>query len=82
MPTRLLLGTDIELDARIGPGDRDLVRQATAGWLPLALGPFALGSVVLSGNQIQAAPAGQPVLSLVAWCSDLVPLAPAIAGNR
>ena len=81
VPTRLLLGTDIRLDARLGADDRDLVRQATSGALPLSLGPFELGSVVLSGDQIQAAPAGQPLLSLVGWCSDLVPLAPALPGD-
>ncbi|HEX5077800.1 MAG TPA: hypothetical protein VFV80_01540 [Geminicoccaceae bacterium] len=82
VPTRILLGTDIELDARIGPGDRDLVRQATAGGLPLALGPFDLGSIALAGDGIRAVPAGRPALYVVGWCSDLVPLAPAIAGNR
>jgi hypothetical protein len=81
VPTRLLLGTDIRLDARVGAGDRDLIRRAVATGAALSLGPFDLGQVALAGDQIQAAPADNPALYVVGWCSDLVPLAPSTPGS-
>lgn len=86
VPTRLLLGTDIRLDARVGPDDRDLVRRAVESGAALSLGPFSLGSIALAGDRVQAGPiddaADKPALYLVGWCSDLVPLSPATAGNQ
>ena len=81
VPTRLLLGTDIRLDARVGPNDRDLVRRAVATGASLSLGPFELGSVALAGDRVRAVPADKPALYLVGWCSDLVPLSPFTPGN-
>jgi hypothetical protein len=85
VPTRLLLGTDIQLDARLGPDDRDLVQRAVTAGASLSLGPFDLGSVALAGDRIQGVPAGdaadQPALYLVGWCSDLVPLSPHMPGK-
>jgi hypothetical protein len=81
VPTCLLLGTDIRLDARVGPNDRDLVRRAVATGASLSLGPFELGSVALAGDRVQAVPADKPALYLVGWCSDLVPLSPSTPGN-
>ena len=81
VPTRLLLGTDIRLDAQVGAGDRDLVRRAAATGAALSLGPFNLGSVALAGDRVQGIPADQPALYLVGWCSDLVPLSPSTPGN-
>jgi len=82
IPTRLLLGTDIRLDARVGADDRDLVRRAVASGAALSLGPFELGSVALAGDRVQAVPAEKPALYLVGWCSDLVPLSPSTAGGQ
>ncbi len=85
VPTSLLLGADIQLEASVGPGDRDLVRDAVASRTPLSLGPFSLGSVALAGDRLQGVPAQQvaatPALYLIGWCSELVPLAPASAGQ-
>jgi len=81
VPTCLLLGTDIRLDANVGPGDRDLIRRAVATGASLSLGPFNLGLIALAGDRVQAVPADKPALYLVGWCSDLVPLSPATPGN-
>lgn len=85
VPTCLLLGTDIRLDARVGPDDRDLVRRAVATGTPLSLGPFSVGSVALAGDRLQGVPAeqaaDQPALYLIGWCSELVPLSPATPGK-
>jgi hypothetical protein len=82
VPTRLLLGTDIRLDARVGADDRDLIRRSVATGAALSLGPFNLGSVALAGDRMQARPADKPALYLVGWCSDLVPLSPSTPGNQ
>lgn len=82
VPTRLLLGTDIRLDARVGADDRDVIGQAIATGVSLSLGPFNLGSIELAGDRLQAVPADKPALYLVGWCSDLVPLSPSTPGNQ
>jgi hypothetical protein len=84
VPTRLLLGTDIQLDASLGPDDRDLAQRAAAAGASLSLGPFNLASL-FSGDRVQGFATGrandQPAVYVVGWCSDLVPLSPHMPGQ-